>query len=317
MSNKPIIYILSLVGIISLINLIFIFLFSLLWHGLESSFGLRLLLYFLASLSASLVISFFIAITSPVLKDFLVTYRRLLRLENLSHPLLMKLSLEAPGTYHHSLSVANLANRAAKAIGADSLLTRVGSYYHDVGKVVHPEYYIENQKESDQNLHDELNDPKASMKIIKEHVSEGLKLAEEYHLPKEVSAFIPEHQGTQLSHFYQKAINQGKKVKKGDFRYSGPKPLSRETAITMLADVIDAKIRLLDKVTPEAINQIVTQTIEEKVNDNQLELSGLSSREIFLLNKSFVDTLSVMYHQRVKYINENQNKLKPPKSTNE
>lgn len=302
MSTKPIKYILSLITIIAIINLIFIFLFSLLWHSQELSFGEKFTYYFLASLSASLVISFFVVATAPVLKDFLATYRRLLRLENLSHPLLLKLSLEAPGTYHHSLSVANLANRAAKAIGADSLLTRVGAYYHDVGKTVHPEYYIENQK-GEANPHDEINDPKQSAQMIREHVTEGLRLAQEYHLPKEVSAFIPEHQGTQLSHFYQKAFSEDKKVRKSDFRYGGPKPLSRETAIVMLADIIEAKVRLIEKVTPEAISLIVKQTVEEKISDGQLELSGLNNREISLIQPSFVETLSVMHHQRVQYKN--------------
>lgn len=309
MSNKPIVYILSLIGIITIINLIFIFLFSLLWHSDQISFGLKFTYYFLAALSSSLVISFFVVATAPVLKDFLATYRRLLRLENLSHPLLMKLSLEAPGTYHHSLTVANLANRAAKAVGADSLLTRVGAYYHDIGKTTHPEYYIENQK-GGLNPHDEINDPKESFKMIKEHVTEGLRLAEEYHLPKEVTAFIPEHQGTQLTGFYQKAIELGKKIKKSDFRYAGPKPLSRETAIIMLADAIEAKIRLLEKVTPDAINETVQQTIDEKIADGQLELSGLNNREISMIKSSFVETLSVIYHQRVEYRKQQKNILK-------
>ncbi|EKD56390.1 MAG: hypothetical protein ACD_58C00206G0009 [uncultured bacterium] len=302
MSTKPIKYILSLIAIITIINLIFIFLFSFFWRHLESNILLSLLYYFLASFCSAIFITFFVVASAPVLKDFLATYRQLLRLENLSHPLLMKLSLEAPGTYHHSLSVANLANRAAKAIGADPLLTRVGAYYHDIGKTTHPEYYIENQK-GGSNPHDEINNPKESAKMIKEHVSEGLRLAQEYHLPKEVTSFIPEHQGTQLSNFYQKAIGENRKAKKSDFRYGGPKPLSRETAIVMLADVVEAKIRLLEKVSPEAISITVKQSIDEKIADGQLELAGLTNREINQIQSSFMDTLSVMYHQRVRYKN--------------
>lgn len=302
MSNKPIKYIVSLIAIITIINLIFIFLFSFFWRHLQSNILLSSLYYFLASFCSAIFITFFVVASAPVLKDFLATYRQLLRLENLSHPLLMKLSLEAPGTYHHSLSVANLANRAAKSISADSLLTRVGAYYHDIGKILHPEYYIENQK-GGINPHDEINDPKESVKMIKSHVSDGLILAEEYHLPKEIAAFITEHQGTQLSNFYQKAISLNQKVRKSDFRYAGPKPLSRETAIVMLADVIEAKIRLLEKVTPEAIDETVAQSLDEKIADGQLELAGLTNREINQIKQSFIDTLSVMYHQRVRYKN--------------
>lgn len=302
MFNKPIKYILSLIGIITVINLIFIFLFSLIWNNPHTVLGWQYFYYFLTSLLSAIFVSFFIVSTAPVLKDFLTTYRQLLRLENLSHPLLMKLSLEAPGTYHHSLSVANIASRAAKAIKADSLLTRVGAYYHDIGKTTNCEYFIENQQNGE-NPHSVIEDPKESFLIIKNHVNDGIKLAEEYHLPKEIIAFIAEHHGTQLSNFYDLAINKGKKARKSEYSYSGPKPLSKETAIIMLADIIEAKIRLLDKITPEKIKQVISETINEKIADGQLELSGLKDKDLEMIKKSFIDTLEVIYHQRIKYNN--------------
>lgn len=302
MTNKPTKYIISLILIITIINLIFIFIFSFFWRHLNTGLLVHTIYYLSASLCSAIFITFFVVTSAPVLKDFLATYRQLLRLENLSHPLLMKLSLEAAGTYHHSLSVANLANRAAKTIKADSLLTRVGAYYHDIGKVTRPDFFIENQKEGE-NPHDQIDDPKKNFEIIKNHISDGIKLAEEYHLPKEVIAFIAEHQGTQLSYFYQIAKNKNEKSKKSDFRYPGPKPLSRETAIVMLADVIEAKVRLLDKVNSEKISNIVEETIQEKLLDKQLDLSGLSNKDLGLIKKSFIETLQVMYHQRIEYKN--------------
>jgi hypothetical protein len=302
MNNKPIKYAYSLAGIITLINLVFIILFSLLWQNNSTHILIKLAYYLLCSVFSSVIISIFVISTAPVLKDFLATFRQLLRLENLSHPLMLKLSLEAPGTYHHSLSVANIASRAAKSIGADPLLTRVGSYYHDIGKTLNPEYFIENQKEGT-NPHDEIQDPKKSFEILQNHVCEGIKLAQEYHIPNEVIAFIAEHQGTQLSFFYNIAFEKNKKTKKDDYRYNGPKPLSKESAIVMMADTIEAKVRLLDKVNLPNIQNIINETVDEKISDNQFDLSGLNSKDIEKIKNSFIDTLSVMYHQRIEYKN--------------
>lgn len=300
MSNKPLKYILFLISAISLLNLLILSVFSIFWRLAGTSYLDQLPYYLMAAVLSALIIAFLVVSTAPVLKDFLANQRSLLRLENLSHPLLLKLSLEAPGTYHHCLAVANLANKAAKAIGADSLLTRIGAYYHDIGKTINPSYYIENQKEGI-NIHEEMQNPKKSAKIILGHVQSGLNLANDYHFPKEVIAFISEHHGTSLTHFYYQAEKSGKKVKKSDFRYPGPKPLSRETAITMLADIIEARVRLLEKVTPEAIEEVVDQSIKEKNQENQLELSGLTPRELGIIRQSFIDTLETIYHQRVKY----------------
>lgn len=305
--KKPIKYSLFLVVAITLINLIIFLLFSLIWKNLPMYSLIQIIIFTLACLVSAITIAFLVIFTAPVLKDFLITYRRLLRLENLSHPLLMRLSAEAPGTYHHSIAVANLANKAAKAIGADSLLTRIGGYYHDIGKLKNPQNFIENQK-NEENIHEKLDNPKESVQLIIEHVKNGLKLAEEYKLPQEVIAFIPEHQGTMLiNYFYEKSKESGLKIKKSDFRYPGPKPLSRETAVLMLADAIEAIIRLLDNVTPEKIQEIVDNVIKERLNDNQLELSGLTMREINTMSNSFIETLLSMFHQRIEYPNGKKN----------
>lgn len=300
MSNKPLKYILFLICTISLLNLIILSIFSIFWRSADATYLNQLPYYLLSAVLSAFFIAFLVVSSAPVLKDFLTNQRSLLRLENLSHPLLLKLSLEAPGTYHHSLAVANLANKAAKAIGADSLLTRIGAYYHDIGKTTNPAYYIENQKEGI-NIHEEIQNPKKSAKIILDHVHAGLNLANEYHFPKEVTAFISEHHGTSLTHFYYQAEKAGKKIKKNDFRYPGPKPLTRETAVTMLADVIEARVRLLEKVTPGTIEEVVDKSIKEKIDEKQLELSGLTPRETGIIRQSFIDTLETIYHQRIKY----------------
>lgn len=308
--GKPLKYGLFLVGGISLINFILILIFSVFWSKFPAYSLGQMLIFIFTSLISGLLISAIVLFTAPLFKDFLITYRSLLRLENLSHPLLIRLSLEAAGTYHHSLAVANLAYKAAKSIGADALLTRVGAYYHDIGKLENPEYFIENQQNGD-NIHETINDPKKSNEIIVGHVKYGLRLAEEYKLPKEIAAFIPEHQGTNLvSYFFDEAKDRGLKVNKEDFRYPGPKPLSKETAITMLADAIEAKIRLLDKVTPDKITEIVNEIIDQRLKEKQLELSGLSEQDIVKIRKSFIQTLLVMFHQRIDYPDGNKQHVK-------
>ena len=232
----------------------------------------------------------------------MATYRRLLRLESLSHPLLLKFSMEAPGTYHHSLNVANLAYKAAKSIKADALLTRVGAYYHDIGKLKNPVFYIENQNKTDKSPHDELQDPEKSAKIIIDHVKYGIELGKEYKLPSEVIAFISEHHGTsRIKYFFEMAKKMGLKPREKDFTYPGPKPLSPETAILMLADVIEAKIRLLNKVNKTTITQTVYESVQEKIDEKQLELSGLTQKQLDQICQSFISTLAVMYHQRINY----------------
>ncbi len=302
MFNKPLKYGLFILGTITAINLIVIGIFSIAWHNLTYLSILQVFYFFLASFVSAFIISLAIFFTAPVLKDYLATFRRLLRLENLSHPLLMKLSLEAPGTYHHSLNVANLAYKASKAINADALLTRIGAYYHDIGKLKNPTFYIENQEKHTKNVTKELEDPKKSAQIIIEHVTYGIELAKEYNLPTEVIAFIPEHHGTsRIKYFFELAKKMSLKPSEKDFTYPGPKPLSSETAILMLSDIVEAKIRLVENIDKQKISETVTESVQEKINDKQLELSGLTQKQIDTICQSFIETLCVMHHQRIEY----------------
>lgn len=266
--------------------------------------GSSILVNLISALISAIVISLLVIFTAPVLKDILATYRTMMRLENLSHPLLLELSLETPGTYNHSLTVSNLANRAAKAIGANSILTRIGGYYHDIGKAKNPEYFIENQTPGE-NPHAEINNPKKSAEIILNHVSNGVKMAEENHVPKEIIDLIEQHHGTTtIFYFFDQAKKNNYKTNKEDFRYPGPKPMTPEAAILMLADAIEAKIRLVPKITPLVIRETVDEIIAQRIKEKQLELSSLSPEKIERIRESFNETLSTMYHQRIKYPNQ-------------
>ncbi|OGD67807.1 hypothetical protein A3F08_01430 [Candidatus Berkelbacteria bacterium RIFCSPHIGHO2_12_FULL_36_9] len=291
--SRPLKYGLFLVVAIGIIIFIIALIFRL--------FGSGYLTLLISSFISSFLITVFIILTAPVLKDILATYRTMMRLENLSHPLLLELSLEAPGTYHHSLIVANLANRASKAIGCDSIKTRIGGYYHDIGKMVDPAFFVENQMEGE-NPHSEINNPKKSAKIIISHVAEGVKLAKKHNLPKEIIDLIEQHHGTTMVHFfYEKAKDKNPKVKKDDYEYSGPKPHSPEAAILMLSDAIEAKIRLISKITPLVIRETIDEIIAMRIYEKQLEFSGLSQDKIKRLRESFIETLSTMFHQRIIY----------------
>lgn len=302
MFEKPLKYGLFLLGIITGINLVVIIIFGIAFTKFAPFSFLQVLFFIIASFVSAFAISGLVIFTAPVLKDYLNTYRRLLRLESFSHPLLVRLSIEAPGTYHHSLTVANLAYKAAKSINADPLLTRVGAYYHDIGKISNPSYYIENQKKDEKSPHEELDNPKKSAQIIIDHVKYGLELAKEYNLPKEIIAFIPEHHGTsRIKYFFELAKKMGLRPMEKDYTYPGPKPLSPETAILMFADVIEAKIRLINKVDAEKITKTVHEAMQEKIDEKQIELSGLTQKQLEKIRQSFIETLCVIHHQRIKY----------------
>ncbi|MBF0490495.1 MAG: HDIG domain-containing protein [Candidatus Omnitrophica bacterium] len=231
-----------------------------------------------------------------------ITNFTLLELSDSSQPLLQRLVLEAPGTYHHSIIVANLAESAAERIGAHSLLTRVGAYYHDVGKIEKPGYFTENQMIT-ANKHDDL-EPSMSRLVILNHIKEGIELAKEYKLNQRILDFIPEHHGTSLIHyFYQKALAEGEtgEVGEEDYRYPGPKPRSKETAIVMLADSVEGATRALEEHTPQKIEDVVRKVINNKFIDGQLDECNLTLREIDAIASTFVRVLSAMYHSRVKY----------------
>jgi hypothetical protein len=212
------------------------------------------------------------------------------------------LSVEAPGTFHHTIIVGNLAEAASKAIGANALLARVGCYYHDVGKVLKPEYFVENQMDA-MNKHEKLT-PTMSCLILNNHIKKGLELAEKHRIPKLVKQFIPEHHGTSLmSFFYNKALKtmDPKDVNENDFRYPGPKPQSKETAIAMLADTVEAASRTLQKPTPQRIRGFVDTLIDKKVEEEQLNESHLTLKEIDQIKEAFIPILMGIHHVRIEY----------------
>jgi cyclic-di-AMP phosphodiesterase PgpH len=246
----------------------------------------------------------------------ILTGSQLLELANPSQPLLRRLLTETPGTYHHSLMVGNLGERAASAVGADPLLVRAAAYYHDIGKLANPIAFIENQAAGD-NLHDQL-DPAASATILKQHVADGIDLANKARLPKPLIAFIPQHHGTAiLGYVYGKAREQaaqpfgGEKTAAGKaaadavdqrrFRHGGPKPQSREAAILMLSDGVEASVRSLSSRDEATIRAMVSQIIQERLGDGQLSECDLTIRDLERIHEAFVGQLLGMYHQRIAY----------------
>jgi putative nucleotidyltransferase with HDIG domain len=234
----------------------------------------------------------------------IVTNLQLIELSRPDHPLLLFILRNAPGTYQHSLQVANLAETAARAIGGNGLLTRVGALYHDCGKALHPHYYIENQT-PDHNVHEQL-DPSTSAHIIVDHVREGIELGRRYRLPRQVIAFIPEHHGTlDLSFQYQAALEDAggdeSQVNRKDFTYPGPRPRSKETAILMLADGAEAKARADNPHDDEQIEQIVRWVIEDRLAKGQFDRTDLTLKDLDTIRRTLSASLKGMYHPRLRY----------------
>jgi cyclic-di-AMP phosphodiesterase PgpH len=234
----------------------------------------------------------------------IMTVFQLLELANPSSRLLRRLLLETPGTYHHSVMVGNLAERAAETIGADPLLARVGAYYHDIGKMKNPLAFIENQAGA-ANIHDDLN-PETSARIIASHIRDGIDLGYEYRLPVQVIGFIPQHHGTSvMSYFYGKAQRElgasGEEAEAGLYRYPGPKPQSREAAILMLADGVEASVRSLEEKDEASIRGMVSRIVDARVDDGQLDDADLTLRDIARIKEAFVGQLLGMYHTRIAY----------------
>jgi len=232
----------------------------------------------------------------------ITTTLQLQELSRLDHPLLQELLRRAPGTYHHSIMVANLAEQAAEQIRANSSLVRVGAFYHDIGKMNRPPFFSENQEGV--NPHDAL-DPQTSARIIISHVTDGLELAKRYKLPYRIHQFIEEHHGTRLvKGFYHKAKEQaaeGEEIDAEKFRYPGSQPRTRETGVVMLADVIESTSRALQPNSEKAIEKLVNSLIDEDLTDGQLDKSGLTLGDIRLIRESFIKTLKGRFHVRVKY----------------
>ena len=226
----------------------------------------------------------------------------LLELSDPSRPLLRRLSLEAPGTYAHSVAMANLVEAACNRVGADGLLGRVGCYYHDIGKINNPQYFVENQTRGN-NPHDRLK-AFQSAQIIKAHVTDGLVLAREAGLPDAVAAFIPEHHGTtEITYFLDRAKKSGDggSPQPGDYAYPGPKPHSVETAITMVADSVEAALRVLEDLTPKKIEEVINHIVRNKLNAGQLDEAPMTLRQIDQVKQEFVRIISGMYHNRIDY----------------
>jgi putative nucleotidyltransferase with HDIG domain len=227
---------------------------------------------------------------------------RLLELSDVNHPLLKRLSLEAPGTFHHSLIMASLAQAAAERIGANALLCRVGAYFHDIGKLAKPEYFVENQGALG-NPH-ELLPPNMSRIVIQSHVKDGLALAQRHNLDRTLMDFITMHHGTsRIEYFYRRAIERAgaEDVDEDIYRYPGPRPLTRETAIVMLADSVEASTRTVENPTHQRLADHVARIVESKINDGQFDHVPLTLAEIQQVKDSFVNTLVGVYHTRIRY----------------
>ncbi|MFZ5596853.1 MAG: HD family phosphohydrolase [Bacillota bacterium] len=226
---------------------------------------------------------------------------RLLELSHPSNPLLKKLLTEAPGTYHHSIIVGNLAESAADMVGGDSLLVRVAAYYHDIGKIKRPYFFIENQLSSD-NPHDKIA-PTLSTLILTSHVKDGLELAREFKLPKAITDIIEQHHGSSLvTYFYHKAREMGgNNIEEDEFRYEGPKPQSKEAAIVMLADSVEAAVRSMQNRTHGRVESLVRKILRDKLMDGQLDECELTFKDLEKIAESFLKVLSGIFHSRVEY----------------
>ncbi len=233
----------------------------------------------------------------------LITDVTLVELSDLNHPLLKELSVKAPGTYHHSIIVANLAEAACQEIGANALLARVGCYFHDIGKMLHPEYFVENQPPKG-SRHDRLS-PSMSSLVILNHVKEGIDLAQGARLNQAIIDFIPGHHGTGLIYyFYRRAMEQTEnqtELKEERFRYPGPKPQARETAVALLADSVEAATRVLSQKSPARIQDLVRRILNNKFIDGQMDECDLTLRDLEKISEVFQRVLAGIYHSRIEY----------------
>ena len=234
----------------------------------------------------------------------ITTNLTLLELLDFNHKLLNYLAVNAPGTFKHSIDVGNMATAAADAIGANSLLARVGAYYHDVGKAEKPEYFIENQQ-GIENKHDKIS-PQLSTKIIISHVKEGLRLAREYGLPQEVADFIPMHHGrTLVEYFYEKAKERARQrnetINEDDFRYPGPRPNTKETGILMIAEAVEAASRSVSNLNPQKLGNIIDSIIENRIKEGELSECPLTLKDLRLIKEAIIPVVLGSLHKRVEY----------------
>lgn len=263
---------------------------------------------FVIALAGGFFVSAAVTISLPTFESafHITTDIRLLELANMNNRLLVDLSMKAAGTYQHSILVANLVEGAAKAIGANSLLARVGTYYHDIGKMEKPGYFIENQRPGDENRHDRLT-PKMSSIILTNHVKDGMRLAEESKLPEQIIRFITEHHGTKLmAFFYNKALSlqeeTGEVVEESEYRYPGPKPTMKETAILMIGDAVEAASRTLKApISAGKLQNLVNRIIKGLIDDNQFSDCDLTFKELDVIAASFLRSIAASFHTRIDY----------------
>ena len=268
------------------------------------------------ALGVGLIVSFALPLLEGVFR--VLTDIRLLELSNVSNPLLSQLAVKAPGSYNHSLVVGTLAEEAAKAIGANSLFCRVAAFYHDIGKVRKPEYYIENQHGV--NPHERLQ-PSMSALIVAAHVKDGIRMAREARLPEQIVDIIPQHHGTRLmTYFFEKAKKQasaGSEVNDDDFRYPGPKPQTKEAAIFMLADGVEAAARTIEEPTPSRLKEMIHQISSRIVLDGQFDACDLTFADLQKIEQAFHRSLVGMYHHRVDYPGFDFGRTKPERPAGE
>jgi putative nucleotidyltransferase with HDIG domain len=276
------------------------------WHLI----GLRFDYFWVNTVCAltAIVASVFLTMMlSPVFERLfdITTDMTLIELSDMNHPILKRLSIEAAGTYNHSVLVGNLAESAAQAVGANALLARVASYYHDIGKIDKPDYFVENCL-GDKNRHNKLS-PSMSALIICSHVKEGVDLAKKHRLPKVIQDIIMQHHGTSsVSFFYEKALEQDphKQVQEKDFRYPGPPPQTREAAIIMLADSVEAASRSLATSSPKLLRELVKKIIRDKFLSSQLDQCNLTLRDLNEITDGFMPVLQGIFHSRIEYPNK-------------
>jgi putative nucleotidyltransferase with HDIG domain len=273
--------------------------FTLVGRATDTLGAAQLLLAALAAGAGSGVLAFAaMAMLGHLLR--ITTVFELRELADPNHPLLRQLLLRTPGTYHHSLLVGNLAERAAEMIGADALVARVGAYYHDIGKMRNPSAFIENQS-GGTNPHDDL-DPLVSAGIVAAHVKDGLALADRYHLPAVIRDMIPGHHGSSVvRYFFQIAQQRGQDPDPSKFRYPGPRPRTKESAIVMLADGTEASVRSLEEKNPETIRTMVDKIVAERLEDGQLSDCDLTLRDVQQIKDAFCELLLGVYHERIPY----------------
>lgn len=295
-------HLLQACGVITVINLLFITFYLLMS---QSGYGFKEIGFYVGAAVVSGLLSG--TLTMGLMPFFesafgMLSAMRLIELSNPNHPLLKKLLTETPGTYHHSVMVANLAEAACEAIGADGLLARVGCYYHDIGKTKRPQFFIENQL--GMNPHDKLP-PEKSAEIILAHTTDGAELLRKYKMPQEIIDIALQHHGTSLLKFFLfKAKEDGKTIDEAQFRYQGPKPQTKEAAVISICDSVEAAVRSMKEPTPQKIQSLIQAIIQDRVQDDQFDECDVSLRELKVIEDVLCETLNGIFHSRIEYPKE-------------